>query len=223
MLFLGEIADSLKRRRWIVGTLRRAAARGVRGRRGAAAVEFALCAIPFLILLLGTFEESFDLFQQEVMDTSLHLAVRDLQTGLAQNLANGNAFISSVVCTKINGLLPCNTTGTPNLFVQVEKISPSATQDYYDYTYGSVPTSGGAFQESSFDSSTFCNAGPAQLILVTAIYIGPTFIGHLLPGAFTVQYNGNTVRATMSAVGAVTEAFTQVKPSAGTKVAAVCS
>jgi hypothetical protein len=66
----------------------------------------------------------------------------------------------------------------------------------------------GQLNLSSFASAQFCNAAPSETLLVTAIYVGPTIIGNMLPNVLSVSYNGSLVHAVMSQVGTVAENFT---------------
>ncbi len=179
---------------------------------GTTAVEFAIVAMPFLLLLLFMFELSYDLFSQSVLDNALQLAARQLQTGNAQNVTDGNDFNVKYMCPDLNGLLMCS-----NVYVDVQRIAPTSSQDYWDYTTGSAPVSNGTLDLSSYTAGSFCNSGPSQLLLVRAVYVGPSFIGGLLPGVFSASYGGHAVHPTFSSVGIVSEAYT---PSAATQGAA---
>ena len=186
-------------------------------RRAVAAVEFAIVALPFFLLLFFIFEIGMDLFQQEALEAGLHLAVRQVQTGNAQNVTNGAAFITNYLCPQVSGLLTCS-----NLSVNIQKVpaSTSLSTDYYNYTTGSLPMSGGALNLASFSSASFCNSGPAQFLLVTAIYTSPGIIGNLIPNLLTVSYNGGRVHAAMAQVAAVTENYLQA--TAAPTAAAAC-
>lgn len=173
-----------------------------------------MVALPFLMLLLFVFELSYDLFSQSVLDNALQLAGRQLQTGNAQNVTDGNDFITKYMCPDLSGLLMCS-----NVYIKVARIVPSSTQDYYDYTTGSVPVSGGVLDLSGYAAGSFCNSGPSQLLLVSAVYVGPTFLGGFLPGLFSATYNNQPVHATLSTIGIVSEAY---PPTAGQGVAKSC-
>ncbi len=179
------------------------------GRSGVAAVEFAMVGFPFFLTLFFTFEISMDLFQQEALDAGLHLAVRQMQTGATQNTTNGAAFINTYLCPNVTTVLNCS-----NLAISVKKLSMGSPLsvsgiDFYNYTTGTLPMTGGVLDLSSFSSASFCNIGPSQYLLVTAIYTTPSIIGNLLPGISSVSYGGSVVHPTMSQMGTVTENFLQ--------------
>nr|WP_321983202.1 TadE/TadG family type IV pilus assembly protein [uncultured Lichenicoccus sp.] len=178
-------------------------------RAGTAAVEFGILALPLLAVLLLVFELSYDLFTQTVLDGALQQAARRVQTGNAQNLT-GSSFISGIMCPELEGLLSC-----ANVYVSVQRITPGATQDYYDFTTGAPPMAGGQLDLSAYSGGSFCNSGPSQLLLVSAIYVGPAFLGSLLSNGFGVPYQGQTVHATLSTVGIVSEGYSPAAAPAG--------
>jgi hypothetical protein len=198
------------------------------GRRGATALEFALLALPFLFFLLLQIELSYDFFSQEVLDMALHAALRQIQTGNAQNLSSGAAFMTSYLCPATHGLLDCN-----NLWFSIQKLpSPLASnQDYYTYTTGKIPTSGGnKLNLSGFSNSggsgagNFCNSGPAEMLLVSAVYIGPSFIGGAFPNmlSYTNYLDSSQVDASLSTAATVTESYTATTAASGQTVASSC-
>ncbi len=185
--------------------------RALRGRRAAVALEFAIIALPFFTWMLFIFELSFDLFSQVALDNALHQAVRQIQTGNAQYLTNGQSFITNYLCPAANGVMNCN-----NLHVSVTAPTFTGTKDLYNFTTGAVPVSGHTLDLSAYSGATsFCNGSPGQFLLVSAIYVGPTFVGGLLPGLFTVLYNGSLVHPTLSTTAIVIEPYQQ-SPYSGT-------
>ena len=181
--------------------------------------------IPFFVLVLGTLEISYALYTQAALDNALYLAVRALQTGNAQNVVNSSSFISQYLCPNMFGLLECNN----NVFINVQKFvatqigSSSATTDYWNITTGTIPVSGHTLNLSTYQGTgNFCNVAPDQFILVSAIYVGPTFVGGLLPNIFSVTYNGMSVHATLSTFGIATERFPPTGAPSGTTVAPAC-
>lgn len=184
---------------------------GLRGRRGAVALEFAILAFPFFLWLLFIFELSFDLFTQEALDGALHAAVRNIQTGTAENLASGSDFISGYLCPAAHGLLECN-----HMSVEVTVLGPGQ-YDYSTVTSGTIPMNGSQVVpfNDAVGSAAFCNAQPKQLVLVQALYLGPSFIFGLLPGVLSAQYNNSFVHPTVSSSGFVVEPYTAGSVSKG--------
>jgi len=170
--------------------------------RGVVAVEFAFAAGPFLVTTFFTIALSLHLFEQEALDAALHLAVRQVQTGNAQNLTNGSAFVTNYVCPNVSAVLNCS-----NISVNIQQLNFSSGQDYYNYTGTGLPVTGGTLNLSNYASSTFCNSAPNQFILVSAVYTSASILGSLLPHVFSVTYNGKQVDALLSQVAAVTENY----------------
>jgi Flp pilus assembly protein TadG len=97
--------------------------------------------------------------------------------------------------------------------------------DLYDATGGQEPIVNGAlelglyggtggnagptFCETASSASGFCVAGPSagepELIVLSAVYVAPSFLGRLT--SKTETYNGNVVRATFSSAAFITEGF----------------
>jgi Flp pilus assembly protein TadG len=200
------------------GFTRRAANVFLSGRRGTTTIEFAVLAIPFFMFALFIMEVSYDLYTQAALDTALETAMRAIQTGNAQNVTNSTAFLTNYVCPNLAGLLECNS----KTFISVQKLTFTGNQDYYTYTTGALPVSGNALSLTSYGSSGFCNSAPNQYLLISLIYVGPTFIGGLLPGVLSETYNNALVHATLSTAGVATENYTTTAPPSGTTIAAAC-
>lgn len=187
-------------------------------------LEFAILSVPFFLLLLFIFELSYDLYTQEALDAALHVAVRQIQTGRAQNLASGSDFVANYLCPAARGLLECGT----HMYVKVTRIAFTGNQDFYDWTDGKIPVAGNALDlagggyVTSGGADTFCNSQPGQAILVSVLYLGPSFIGGILPKILSVTSNGATVHATLSTTGGVTEFFPLAAPGQGATPAAPC-
>jgi hypothetical protein len=110
-------------------------------------------------------------------------------------------------------------------------------QDLYNATDGALPGSGRTLGLSLYSNGTgygtgaggtttceasselnsatspgYCVAGGSAtaapvLLILSAVYITPSFVGKLLPGSY--NYNGNTVRAFFSSAALITEGFNE--------------
>jgi Flp pilus assembly protein TadG len=208
------------------------------GRRGSFALEFAIVAPIFMVMLFTVFEVSYDEFMQEILDSAMQSTAREVQVGKAQG-ASSYTFVKSYFCPYGSGLLNCN-----NLFVRIQEISFSAgacsnltstkaTGDFYDATPTSWPASNGILQLGDFyggdgamgngsddnlspcattsSSSGYCNAGPQEFILMTGIYVAPSFLDGLVLNHIT--YGGQYVRVLYSTAAFETEPFYSTSPS----------
>jgi len=82
-----------------------ALARFARAQRGAIAVEFALIALPFLILLFGVIELGMVLMASTTLDTAMEFSTRNIRTGVFQTsgTVSNNAF-KTMVCNNMSWL-----------------------------------------------------------------------------------------------------------------------
>jgi hypothetical protein len=209
---------------------------GIKDRRASFMLEFAMVAPVFFLLLFVVFEVSYDLFMQEVLDNALQSTARLVQIGMTQSATSSN-FVSTYFCPNANGLLDCQNlfiriqqvTFTPG---SCTNLNNAAIGDYYDATDGHTPISGGVLQlgdyyngagvagtgsnvglspcGSSNSSNGFCDAGSSEMMLMTAVYVAPSFLDGLVLN--TVKYNGQYVRAQTSTAAFITEPFALLSP-----------
>jgi hypothetical protein len=198
-------------------------------RRGVSAVEAAIILPVFLAFLLILFEVAYDQFVQGLLESALQITAYQVQVGNTENAtdgADGPTFISKVVCpSAIAGLLNCN-----GLYVRVQQFNTSACTDFYSAVNGTLPITGNKLELGYFiglqspgsnsgtvgptnceSNSTnagvgFCNPGPNEYIIMTAIYITPSFIYALLPGQ-GYTFGGSFVHAALATSAFYTENF----------------
>jgi Flp pilus assembly protein TadG len=182
-----------------VATLRRratAASRGslLRSRCGATALEFALVAPPFLILVFGVMEIGYDLFVQGALSAAVQQAARSVQTGAVQGTSGETSaqFVAAAVCPAVGGRLTC---------AQIVAGVKPVPSGYNYYSNPSPLTLAGAA------GGAVCTGVGGQTMLIQAWYLGPTFAGLLIP-SFSTTYNGSVVHITSASAGFVNEYFT---------------
>ena len=187
--------------------------------RCATALEFAILSVPFLMMVLFIMEISYDLYTQAALDSGMQNAIRQIQTGNAQNVTNAQAFVTKYVCPNMTAVLNCS----KNIYlnVQAQTFSSSYT-DYYGSTTGNLPMIGNTLDLSGFGAGAFCNGQPNQYLLLTAVYVGPTFVGGLLPRVISEVYQNGLVHATLSTAAVVLEDFTKSQAATGTTPAGSC-
>jgi len=132
-----------------------------RARRGVVALEFALLALPFFMLLLGTLEVAVQFVSQTALDQALEVNARRIRTGEAQSSTppmTQDQFKSDV-CASMKSVIAgvdCN-----RLHIDVRSFS----------AYGDVvppsPVNEGAFDE---DQTIFDPGGPERTVLARAFY-----------------------------------------------------
>src|SRR5580704_10415664 len=104
-----------------LGRLRRFTARFARGRRGAAAVEFAMVSIPFLALTFGIIEIGLIYFMAVALENATDMAAREIRTGQLQQAGGATAAsFKTLVCSNLSWL---GGSCASNLNVNVETFS----------------------------------------------------------------------------------------------------
>jgi Flp pilus assembly protein TadG len=143
-----------------LGRLRRFVARFAEGRRGAAAVEFALVSIPFFALLFGIVEIGLIYFVATTLEGATNDAAREIRTGQMQGQATPATPTSfkAKICGQLSWL---GSTCTSNLDVQVQTFSSFQT-----ITQPS-PIVNGAIDPTKL---VFSLGGPGDIVLVQTFY-----------------------------------------------------
>ncbi|MGH6799670.1 MAG: TadE/TadG family type IV pilus assembly protein [Roseiarcus sp.] len=80
--------------------------------RGSAVVEMALVGPVFILLMLVVFELGYCLFAQSVLDGATRTAARQIRTGQVQTSGTPLGTFQAVLCSGLNGMLPCGSVQT---------------------------------------------------------------------------------------------------------------
>lgn len=148
----------------------------IRSRAGSAAVEFALIAPVFFLLLFAIIEVGIIYFAQSTLQHGADDIARLVRTGQAQSQSLTQAQARARVCTDIAPLIPCD----GNLYVDVEAFD----------NFGSVVFSppldpkGNANPLNNFELGAACS-----VVLVRVFYAWSVFTPVLTP--FLVDMAGN--------------------------------
>ena len=177
------------------------------GRRGSVALEFSIVATTFVMLTLGAMELGYDLYVQEALDNAVETAARNVQVGKDNGSSLTAAqFVKQQVCPALRAVLPCS-----QLIVAVTQL-PALGSSQYDY-WTAPPGAGDVYNHfytplanANNGGGVLCTGKAAQLMLVQAWFIGPTFVGLLVP-AFSIVFNGQRQHITTSSAGFVNEGF----------------
>ena len=148
-----------------------------RDRRGATAVEFGLVAIPFLGLLLATFEIGFVFFANEGLAAATQDAARNMKTGTAQqaNITTADQFRTTYLCPATGTRVLPSFIDCSKLIIDVRAATSFASVDTTDTFYLNPKT------------TEFCPAGPSSIMVVRVVYPMPVMlpvIGYLTAGVF---------------------------------------
>lgn len=142
------------------------ARRMVRQQDGAAAVEFALVAAPFLAMVFAIMETAIVFFAGQALETAAADSARLIMTGQAQNAGYDQGKFKEAVCGKIYGLFNCNA----GLWVDVKSYP----------TFASIPTSK-PITNGNFDTNNFGYAPgtPGDIVVVKLMYQWPVYVSLL--------------------------------------------
>jgi Flp pilus assembly protein TadG len=172
-------------------------------RHGGTALEFGILAVPFFVLVLGAMEVGYDFFIQSALSNAVYVAGRSVQVGSAQGSASGTAeanWVAAQVCPALGGALDCG-----QLYVSIAAIPSGTGQNYYTYIAANPPSL--TTMTSSADS--VCTGSAAQMMILRAYYLSPSFLGLLVPGwsQASPTGSGGRVHVTYASSGFVNEYF----------------
>jgi Flp pilus assembly protein TadG len=142
------------------------ARRFIRQNDGAAAIEFALVAAPFLALTFAIMETAVVFFAGQTLETAASDSARLVMTGQAQTQGFDQARFKTEVCNRIFGLFDC----TGGVQVDVRKYSSFSSADL------SKPIDANGNLVNNF---TYNPGGPGDIVVVRLIYQYPVYVSLL--------------------------------------------
>ena len=142
----------------------RLARRFVRQQDGAAAVEFALIATPFLALIFAILETAMVFFAGQTMEATVAESARLIMTGQAQTAGYSKSDFKAAVCARVYGLFDC----ANGMTVDVKTYANFAA---YNYT---PPVTNGQFNATN--ANNYTPGGPGCIVVVTAYYQWPVYV-----------------------------------------------
>jgi Flp pilus assembly protein TadG len=146
-----------------IGLLRRLRLRRLRGERGAAMIEFALIAVPFLLMLFGTIEVGLVYWGSYELENATEDAARQIRTGQVASGSMDRAGFKALVCGKVSLLSQCNSRLKLDVrsFTSFQQMQDTAVQP-------SVNDDGALDADGPWGPG-----GPREIVLVTAFYEWP--------------------------------------------------
>ncbi len=144
-------------------------------RRGAAAVEFALVAMPLIFMIMSCFELALIILLSVTLDNATDLISRQVRTGILTQANSSAAIFKQKICDNM-GWLQGTCPGALRVDVQT-----------YD-SFAAVPTSD-LIKNGQFDTANFSyNLGAGSKIqMVRAYYEWPLFTPFLQAGLSTLS------------------------------------
>jgi Flp pilus assembly protein TadG len=142
-----------------IGHIRRFARRFRLARRGAAAVEFAMLALPFFGLICGIIEIGMIYVVATTLEDATNSAARQIRTGQLQSSGSNTAVgFVGLICGQLSWL---GSNCSANLNVDVRTFSS------FSSVTAPQPVQNGKFQASAL---TYSTGGPGDIVVVRAYY-----------------------------------------------------
>jgi Flp pilus assembly protein TadG len=162
----------------------RVARRFTRQQDGAAAVEFALVALPFIALLFAILESALVFFAGQTLETAASEAGRLIMTGQAQTAGYSQANFKTSVCSFLTGgLIDCSN----GVYVSVQTYSDFSSVN------NAAPVTNGNFDTSQM---AYTPGGPGCIVSVTLYYQWPIYVTLLSDNLTNVNGNFRLLEAT---------------------------
>jgi Flp pilus assembly protein TadG len=152
-----------------------AARQFARDTNGASAVEFAMVATPFFMLLFGILEIALVFFASAIIEDGVAEASRDIRTGQFQSAGMNEDDFRAAICQRIDVIADCG-----RLRVDVRTFD-----DFSSSQFGDPQGGDGELDDSGF---TFQPGDAGDVVVVRVFYdwplLGPGFINGLanMPG-----------------------------------------
>ena len=133
-----------------------------RNRKGAAALEFALVAPVFIVLLFAILETALMFFASQVLETITQNSARMILTGQAQTANYTQAQFATYVCGQVPALFSCS-----NISIDVESYN-----SFSAITINSQIDGSGNF----VNNMQYNPGGPGDIVVVRLFYQWPLFV-----------------------------------------------
>lgn len=176
--------DHHSQRRFARGLRRLAQFRG--NERGATAVEFSIVALPFIFMIMATFELAIVFLISVTLDSATAAAARSVRTGqtIADGVAdtNGQNSFKSTICSNMGWL---QSQCSSNLYIDVRTMSSFQNQN--------PPSIITALNNSTYNTNHCYYSGNAGDIVLVRTYFTWTLLTPFLNAALSRLNNGQAV------------------------------
>lgn len=135
-------------------------------RRGSAAVEFAMIAVPFFMMLFAIIETGLVFFAQQALETATQDTARLLLTGQAQTAGYTQSQFKTALCNNLASFFDC----TGGIYINVTNYA----------NFGAVAPSTPIDASGNFvNNFTYSPGGSGVITLVQTYYKWPLFVTNL--------------------------------------------
>ena len=139
--------------------------RFARQKDGAAAVEFALVAAPFLAMVFAIMETAMIFFAGQALETSAAEGARLIMTGQAQTAGYNQAAFKNAVCAKVYGLFDCQ----GGLIIDVKNYT----------SFSGINTDKPITNGVANLTAGYAPGGPGDIVVVRLMYQWPVYVSLL--------------------------------------------
>jgi Flp pilus assembly protein TadG len=129
---------------------------------GAAAIEFAVVAAPFLALLFAIMETALMFLASQTLETTVQNSARLVLTGQAQDQGYAMSDFKTAVCQNLAVMFNCN-----NIMIDVQ------TAQNFSSANTSLPIQNGQLQNNNFG---FSPGSPGDIVIVRLMYQWPVYV-----------------------------------------------
>lgn len=137
---------------------------------GATAIEFAMVAGPFFLLMFAIIETCLYFFAGQYFESGIDEVTRKIRTGQLKNVTTAADFRTEV-CKELVAMFDCRNAAKMRIRV--------VTADEFDeLPEPPEPDEDGNYDDSEF---TYESPGPLEIVEVTAVYLWPVFTNYSAP------------------------------------------
>jgi Flp pilus assembly protein TadG len=135
---------------------------------GAAALEFAIVAAPFIALLLASLQTALAFFAGQVLESAVVDSSRQILTGSAQNAGMTQSGFANAVCAKVETLFNCS-----KLMIDVQTVNSFGAANT------AQPTLNINGQGNVTNTWAWQPGSPGDVVVMRVMYQWPVFLGPL--------------------------------------------
>ena len=133
-----------------------------RDKRGDAAIQFGMIAMPFFMMIFAIIETAMMFFATQALETATQDSARLIMTGQAQIAGMSASQFKTNVCARLSGLLDC----ANGVDVDVKSYS----------TFGSVAISNPITGGNYVNPTTYSPGSAGDIVVVRLFYQWPLFV-----------------------------------------------
>jgi len=161
----------------VVARPKASAARFWRDNTAITSLEFALIALPFFGLILGTMTVGIWYFYETCLDIGVYKSGRQVMTGQfqTQGLTTPQAFSTSILCPNMPAYIPCSTTNPTILMAVVNDPSSLFTPTVHTLSPGPPPVTYDTYTLNPLPT-VICSPQQGSIVYIHAEYQMPPII-----------------------------------------------